>query len=91
MEFAEQLVKVLEATCPGARVRLDTSSNGTVSVVIIWDGFSDKTDRARQQLVWGKLLADGAFERRDLQTITLILTVTPEENDLLNDYPPSAD
>jgi acid stress-induced BolA-like protein IbaG/YrbA len=91
MEFAQKLEKVLQSACPDGAIHLDTASGGTVSVLIVWDGFADKTDRARQQYVWGKLLAEDTFKRKDLQTITLILTSTPEEHELLRDYPPEED
>lgn len=89
MDFATRLEEVLRSSFPEAEVRVHADSADRAFAVVVWEGFSHQPDRVRQQSVWGQLAR--LLTPPERQKVSLILTSTPEEDELLRDFPPDRD
>lgn len=89
MDIAQQLSQALAAAFPQATIMVHRDSGGKAYATVVWQGFATAPDRVRQQLIWGKLAQQLTPEA--LREISLILASTPEEDEVLRDYPPDQD
>ncbi|GAB4467362.1 MAG: hypothetical protein OHK0029_39270 [Armatimonadaceae bacterium] len=68
--------KFLQTTFPGMRVHLETLPSGRVTGTVIWDGFVNDDQVARQARI--RTALKNEFDAQ-VQEISVLLTYTPDE------------
>jgi stress-induced morphogen len=83
MGISEKVEAAIKEAFPDSSLNLEESSGGKLFGMIVSPQFAKMPDRSRQQMLWGVLQKRLTID--DQTQITAILTVTPEEDNLLSE------
>lgn len=87
--LVDRMRQVLSQSFPGGTVQIEEDSEHRVYGEIVADDFVGESDRMRQQRVWGILARQ--FKPEDLVEVSIILTSTRDEHEMIGEYPPNQD